>query len=473
MASLDGAQAWAQDRASVVLGSIVAAVSLGYCIELANGYYTPDALKYMGLAYMAPVAGLVLPATSPLQRLCARLIGPTLLASVVLQISMLSVFRPIIYGAAQGALTTWKLHGCLFAVALLGFCGPSSQVPRHWRILGMAMGACGMGIWVLMASPAPVTDVFVFAQDGGRGLFAGHNPFAMTFPDIYGDGVHYHPALVRDGRVLHGFPYPPINLLVGLGDFLTGDPRTTLIMAAAATTCLMASLSPTARALEATALFLLTPRCLFLLEQGFMEPLAITFLLATAWTSRYRPTWTFIFLGMLLVSKQTIPGLMAAAWLLPQCRASGRTLWTFIARSCAVGVAINLPFFLLNPERFWHSLVTTHILQLRPPVSLTLASYLRFAGHVDSVPLWVSLMLLGICSIMLICFAPRTSAGFCFGIGLNYMAFLSVNAQAFANYYHFIIAAMWASVACASLKAPQRIGATQSTYRHHLVVRRG
>lgn len=97
-----------------------------------------------------------------------------------------------------------------------------------------------------------------------------------------------------------------------------------------------------------------------------------------------------------------------------------------------------------------HSLITTHVLQQKEPVSLTLATYLLQVWGVREVPLACSFVLLAACTALVLRFAPRTPSGFCFAFGLCYLALLLVNRQGFANYHHMIIASFCAAAACSA-----------------------
>ncbi len=54
-----------------------------------------------------------------------------------------------------------------------------------------------------------ITDVYLVQTLGCDASLHGHNPYAMTFPDIYGPQSHlYPPGLVVNQQVQCGYCYP-------------------------------------------------------------------------------------------------------------------------------------------------------------------------------------------------------------------------------------------------------------------------
>jgi hypothetical protein len=47
--------------------------------------------------------------------------------------------------------------------------------------------------------------------------------------------------------------------------------------------------------------------------------------------------------------------------------------------------------------------------------------------------------------------AERSPAGFAGGVAFTYVIFIALNKQAFANYYHFVIGALWCAAGAVSL----------------------
>ncbi len=72
------------------------------------------------------------------------------------------------------------------AAVVAGSLVPNGTWFRNSRILALLAIHFALGLWLIHASPSPVIDVFLFQRDGINELFAGGNPYAMTYLDIYG-----------------------------------------------------------------------------------------------------------------------------------------------------------------------------------------------------------------------------------------------------------------------------------------------
>src|SRR5208283_4226163 len=71
-------------------------------------------------------------------------------------------------------------------------------------------------IWIIRSSPQPRIDVWMFQQRGAADLLQGHNPYEMTFPDIYhsegkGQRKIYGTGMVVNDQLQFGFPYFPVT----------------------------------------------------------------------------------------------------------------------------------------------------------------------------------------------------------------------------------------------------------------------
>src|SRR4029079_2730285 len=116
----------------------------------------------------------------------------------------------------------------------------------------------------------PFMDVYVFQHDASRAVFAGRNPYAMTFPDIYGPNGNwvYAPELVRDGRVLFGFPYMPLTVLWDCLGQLVGDYRIAQLLAFLITAVCIAMIDGWRTGTLAALLLITTPRGLWIVNYG-------------------------------------------------------------------------------------------------------------------------------------------------------------------------------------------------------------
>jgi uncharacterized membrane protein len=308
---------------------------------------------------------------------------------------------------------------------------------------------------MLRYSPSPVIDVFVFQRDASVALGAGQGPYGMTFPDIYGHSPFYGPGMSVGGRLQFGFPYPPLSLLlVAPAQWLAGDPRYAQLVAMELAALLMAFARPGRMGVLAAALFLTTPRILFVLEQAWTEPLIVLGVAATAFAAlrfpRARP-WT---LGAFLALKQYLLLALPAALLLERWPLRGRPWLASWSRAAAVVAATMLPFVIWEPGGFFHSVVT---LQFYQPFRHEALSYLAWwaARGGGEIGAWVSLIAAVSAAALALWRAPRNATGFAAGLALTLLAFFAFNKQAFCNYYFLVIGALCVALSAAPAGAEE------------------
>lgn len=456
----------AAHEASLAFAATLAALALGYALQLGNGYASRTALVYLVFAFVAPLLALLLPREASIHRLAAGAVTPTLVAGVVLQASCITAFAPAKYLQLAHAGDLWPLHVLVLVIVGLAIT-PAWQCPHRerWRWRWVCAASFAMGVWLIYYSPSPHIDVFEYAKNAPRALLRGNNPYAAHFADVYGQGQNaYAPGLSDGHTTTVGFPYLPIHLYVLTLGTLLGDPRVTLQLLVLVAATLVARFGPSPRRARLAAVaMLLTPRCLMLLEQSFLEPLAIAMVAAVAVASRRRPAWVPYLFGALLVTKQPMPLLAGTAWLLPQFAGSLRTQALFAVRALAAGCVLTLPFIVASPAAFYRSAVQVHFLQQqhRSPESLTLATYIvrTLGGAVP--PLWWCLALLAATSALFAWRARRDAATFSIGIGSCYAAFLLFAPQAFANYHHQVLASLFIGVGLADFGALNKAGESQ------------
>ena len=125
----------------------------------------------------------------------------------------------------------------------------------------------------------------------------------------------YSPEAVSGGRVLFGYPYPPLSLLMVLPGYALGDYRYAELAAIVLSACLIAYGRPSQRSRLGAALLLTTPRVFFVLEQGWTEPAAVLLVALTAFAMMRRPRATDWTAGLMLASKQYLVIAVPLLWL--------------------------------------------------------------------------------------------------------------------------------------------------------------
>jgi hypothetical protein len=313
--SEDGA---ARQRWPNILLLSIAVASLCLAINERDGEYWPSALRYVSIAIGACALTVILPPACDrgISSLIVKLSGVGLAAAMALAVFMsppLGRFpwsndladsehtSRVFYYAASG------IAYALAALLALGFL----ERKRAWRFVvpvAFVLYLC-LGAWLIhRAAPSPAIDVYVFQQEAAKTLLHGGNPYAMSFDDIYrdtkpADRPVYAENLVRDGKVLFGFPYPPLSLYLStLGYVVAGDYRYAQLLALAGAALFIAFARPSPWSSLIAILLLFAPRSFFVLCRGWTEPFAILCLAATVFCAlRYRKLLP-IALGLLLAS---------------------------------------------------------------------------------------------------------------------------------------------------------------------------
>ena len=444
-----------QGRSVTALLCLLAAFLLGHTLQLSNGTRHPQALSGLTGALLLVVLATALPHLPRVEPLARRALLPCASLAFLHQAWALTQQLPGSYLRLQSYAQLSPLYAGLAAAALLVGAGLGE---RSWlgraRVPALLAVHFALGVWLLHASPNPHIDVFVFQRDATQALLSGLNPYAMTFPDIYGgNSPFYGPGLSVGGRLQFGFPYPPLSLLLALpGQVLAGDPRYAQLVALTLTGGLLAYLQPGRLGAAVAALYLFTPRGLFVLEQGWTEPFVVLGLAAVVFCAARFPRALPYALGLFLASKQYLVLVLPLVLLLLSRPYRLREAWALLWRAAATGLAVSLPLVLWDVEAFWHSVAA---LQVHQPFRMDSLSYLawwRSLGHPASgAGLAFALVLPGLG--LALWRAPRSGTGFALGAALVLCLFFAFNKQAFANYYFFVLGALCV-VAAAAGKLP-------------------
>ncbi|CAA9561810.1 MAG: hypothetical protein AVDCRST_MAG18-1147 [uncultured Thermomicrobiales bacterium] len=438
----------------------LAALALGYALQLSDGHYLPEALLWLALALALVIVAVAAPAFGRGAFPPAVLTG--LLGGGILgQLALFLQKPPGIYLAVDWPGEYAPFFGGLAVAAALVGVGLWDRGPlrRVW-FPALLLTHFLLGAWVLERSPVPDIDVFVFQQGGSAALLRGENPYGLTFPDIYGDKPYYGPGLSDDGRVDFGFPYPPLSLFLALPGYLVaGDHRYAQLLAMVGAGALLAVARPGRIGALAAATLLFSPRAFFVIEQGWTEPFVILGLALTVACACRWPRALPLALGLLLASKQTMVFVPLVAFLLVGGLAGWRAWWGLIWRAGVVALAVSLPLALGALRGFAYSVVLLQLYQPPRADALSYAAALARAGL--PAPTWLAFAAVVPALALTLRRGARTPAGFAAGVGLVYLAFFAVNKQAFCNYYFFALGALCCAVAAAqpggsAMPAPRR-----------------
>ena len=438
---------------------LLAAFSLSHALHLSNGLFSPPALLFLAITLILTLLAIA-GATRPLP----PWVTPRVTA--VLAVAVLAVNFMCSLAEAPAQYLRFPLDGrpflaLLMAATLLAALGLApSPIGRRLRFPLFLAAWCLMGAWVIRHSPAPTIDVFTIHQEACAALVAGQNPHAITPANIYGpNSPYYAPGLSRDGKLTFGYPYPPLSLLLAMpGYLLGGDYRYSLLGALALTAFILtrvvpsASSSPGHLATVAPCLLLLSPRTLFMIEQGWTEPFLILLLTLSVFTALRHPRALPFALGLFFAAKQyTVLFAPAVILLMPRPLRLAPLLRT-LAIAGAVGLAITLPFFLWGPRAFHRSVLDPHAVFRGD--SLNFVALLWQARRI-ALPSALAFAPAALVAALCLSRLPRTPAAFAATVAATTLFFFAFATQAFGNYYFLAMGALCLCVAAATTVSAQ------------------
>ena len=482
---------------------ILAAVAVGLAIHLQDGEYTPMALGLVTFALIATTVAFFplslwesvgvrvscgastasgphpnpLPEGEGARRVPSnQIVHLLLVVGVVLQLALLFAAWPGVDLPNRGR---WQLlpfylglGAALFLLAIGVLAGSKPAGSACFPLLLLIH--LTLSIWMVHSSPTPQIDVWVFQQNGAAELLKGHNPYAMTFPDIYhstlpGHQRVYGEGLVVNDRLQFGFPYPPVSLLLAtIGYAIAGDFRYAQAAALVLAGLFIGYCRPGLTPKLAAALFLFTPRVFYVLGRGWTEPFGVMLLAATVFCACRRFRLLPLALGLLLATKQyLLLAIPLTCFFVPQVpRLAWKDWLALLGKTVLVAAIVTLPLALWNPHAFWKSAVAV---QERAPFRWDALSYLVLYGkaranfHALDFPIWLVSRKLTVtdsitaviwstsAAIVMVVYSlwrsPRTPAGFAASLALISLAFFAFNKQAFCNYYFFVIGALCCAIA--------------------------
>ena len=465
---------------------IVAAVGLSLTLQLSDGFYDEPTLVWLGLSLIAALFGLSgihwpWPAEGDRDDESLRLLLTVgvLVSAAALVSKPLARYMEDPRPSAHPDLLVAVTVACLAAIGV----GPAHGAAAR-RLAATALLAVGLwlGAWTIRESPKPHIDVIPVHVEAFKAVSHGKSPYVITFDDIYDiDQAFYAPSMRRGRKVLFGFPYPPLSLMLAWpGYALFGDMRYSEVLAIVVAAGLIVWMSEELGVLLA-AVLLLAPRLIFHLEQGWTEPFPIMLLALTVATALHRPGLAWLPLGLLVASKQhMVLGLLFAPMLMPSSPQSWnregidepiapttnrdaragrwREAAMFVLKAVGVAAVVTLPMALLDLDAFWRSAV---MLQLREPFRLDSLSFtrelLQFGVPVDKQGAMAVSLTAGLAGLGLAWWrAPRTPAGFAASLGVTCFLLTAFGKKAFLNYYFLVVAFLLVAVAAASRPAVRR-----------------
>ena len=378
--------------------------------------------------------------TSVLGRLRERSVVIILAVGVVLEV-LIGILAPAVLDvrfmvlfAATGAIALYALH--------------ASGIRQRLGLVAVVALHFGLMVWMFAAVPVIGQDMPLVHEEASAALLSGVNPYSITFENIYGYGTPFYPIELQEGdRLLFGFPYPPLSLLMALpGSILAGDYRVAALAAISIAALLIGHMRTGPLATGAALLLLLSPLTARVLHNGWTEPFVVVLLAATMFLAVRRLYAAAVALGLLVAAKQYAPiFLPIAAGLLSDVRArigTGRML----AVAIGVAAATALPFLIWGPADLLRSTVVTQLLQPFREDGATVPAMLMRAGFWVP-PLWLGLVIAGSLVVVVLQKAARTPGGFALASGVVLTGLFLFTRNAFMNYYFAAMVAMLCAIA--------------------------
>lgn len=425
---------------------VASAAALGWALQIANGFYDDRALAWLTVALvLAIVAPVVWRAErsftmfAPRGQLGEGWLRLLIAMAVAWQIVALLTTPPGMYLDDRANIGLFNV-GVIAEAAVIGVgVARIGKLARLWFPALLALHLA-LGVWMLRSSPSPHIDVVTVHGEAFDALLGGRSPYDISFENIYGpNSPFYNPQLVEGDRVMFGYPYPPLSLLLAApGHLIAGDYRYAQLVAWVVAAALIGYITSSLFAKLAAALFLTQPRGFFVLEQGWTEPMVLMLLATTAFAMTRRPDLAQWPAGLLLAIKQYLVLGAPLLWRFAQRRQHPPR---FFLAAVAVVVAVTLPLAMWRPSAFVDSVL---LLQMREPFRLDSLSYLSWAARHDFGAgsfLWsVGAGALALTAAVLL--TPNTSAGFALSLALSAFATFAFGTKAFCNYYFFVVGAL-------------------------------
>jgi hypothetical protein len=439
-----------QDRWLSASALAIAAGILGWTLQQTNG-----TLSFITIRTVTAVLGLVVLALCAPNIKAVEKWGDTpvilfVVAGLVYALGTQFTGPPGVYLRQAD----WVDHHQRAAVAVLA-CGMALAVrpALGWLTVPLMLAAhFALGLWLIRASPSPHIDVFYFHTHSFEAIAKGISPWSITFPNIYGHTTWYGAGFADNARILAGFPYPPLQLLQAWAAHgLSGDYRYGHLLAMTMSGALMAYARPGSRLGPAAAMLLLfTPRAMFVIEQGWTEPVVVFLLSAVLFAACRSPRVLPWALGLLFAIKQYVP-IMAPLVLLQLGGPSAKARLKLVGLAVALAAVITVPFFLWDPNGFLRAVL---IWQTKQPFRADALSYISatMENGQPVLPLWLNLAVIPVAWVVAAWRAPRTPAGLGMASALLFLLFVVFAKQAFCNYYYLVLGCICCGLAV--LKPP-------------------
>lgn len=426
----------------------LSAIGLGRSLQVANGFYDPNALLWLTCSFALAIVGTFVERLNERATgIGARLITVLLVIGIAWQLQQLLTAKPGLYLARSGNMGLFTGGIIVQAVAVAGGLLHARVIKPLWFPTFLLV-SLGLGIWMIKASPEPYIDVVVVHKEAIEALLSNRDPYRISFANIYeleDAQKFYNPDTVVGNRLAFAYPYPPASLLLAVpGHLLFGDYRYAELAALIAGAALIGFVHRGLISKLAACLLLTTPRVWFIIEQGWTEPIAVFVLALTVFLMTRNSVAAGWAAGLFLVTKQYLgfAGLAVIRFIFMRPRV---WMWTTVGVVLAAAV-ITLPLALWHPNAFMRNVVWHQTLE---PLRIDSLSYLSWAarnGWGQGSFLWA--LGAGVTAAVVSLLTTRnTPEAFAASVAMTMFVMFAFGSKAFCNYYFFVIGALCCAIA--------------------------
>lgn len=288
----------------------------------------------------------------------------------------------------------------------------------------------------IIVSPKPFIDVFTLTTQASDYLWAGLNPYTQSYPDLY-QGLSGYPP---------GTNYWPVYYYWSALFRLWGDIRVGAVVAQLVTTLLLLDLlkrfevPPITRRLYVLG-WLTFPVTLFVIEQAWIEPVIVMFIVLFVWAVLKEKWWLAGgVLGLMAGLKQHLPVFvlftLIFVWRTQRPAFRQTFLWALITF-----VLVLTPFVVADPQAFFQQTVATYLQRGLRPDSLSIPAYWvnEFGWRLNNLALAVlSLLALGLGFLLLWRARSPGWGTWAHSLVIAYGGLFLFGKQAYCNYYYLL-----------------------------------
>jgi hypothetical protein len=298
------------------------------------------------------------------------LLGPTLLLAVALACLLLLVLRRRVphdmplgqallalgigIGLALTVVRSSFLHDrpglmmtlapLMTVLAIIASVGPRRRAGFAYVALMVVFAVVALGD---IATVMVEIDVQPLLEDGIDAALSGASPYGITIPNMYdaADTARYYgPGVVENGRVLYGYPYLPVPLLLDIPAHLLGDVRWMHVAALLAAGLLAWTLATDLFGRLASIFLVVNPMSTTVLAAFWVEPVIVFLLTVTIWGMVREKRWAGVPLGLFFASKQYAVSFIPLLWSVASARG-----WSTVVTAAGVGSVVVGAFLLWDP----------------------------------------------------------------------------------------------------------------------------